>query len=250
MLRASLIAALCVVSFAPRAAACTLVGYADSGRYVGGDLATQIARKADTIQVVRVTARRLYRRTYSEGEWYLQFGQGDAPDNRPEFVNEYVYELAVAETLKGAAQAGSEYYENHPRILAYDAGEWRAFFIQHRAAAVIPEIFNALPDWLTTQPGHEGYAFTGGAAEGAGLGGGECNGPYFMEVGQTFVVFRDSMGRLYQSGMMASNRLSIDAEFRTEHGRHERLSFSLQALIPIHDDDPFVARLRSALPAR
>src|SRR5262249_7347849 len=139
---------------------------------------------------------------------------------------------------KGAAQAGSEYYENHPRILAYDAGEWRDFYRQHNATSLVPETFNALPDWLTTQPGHDGMAFTGGAEEGAGLGSGQCNAPYFIEVGQPFVVFRDSMGRLYQGGMMASNRLSIDAEFRTEHGRHERLSFSLQALIPIQDSDP------------
>jgi len=206
MLRPLLIAALCVVPFAPRADACTLVGYADSGRYVGGDLATQIARKADTIQLVRVTARHLYRRTYSEGESYLQFGPGEVPDNRPDFVNEYVYELAVVETLKGAAQAGSEYYENHPRILGYDAGEWRDFYRQHDATSLIPERFNALPDWLTTQPGHDGMAFTGGAEEGAGLGSGQCNGPYFIEVGQAFIVFRDSMGRLYQSGMMASKQ--------------------------------------------
>src|SRR5262249_50616296 len=155
----------------------TLIGYADSGRYVGGDLATQVARKADTIQVVRIAARHLYRRTYSEGESYLQVGPGQAPDNRPDFVNEYVYELAVVETLKGAAQAGSEYYENHPRILAYDAGEWRDFARQHNATWLVPETFNELPGWLTTQPGHDGMAFTGGAEEGAGLGSGQCNAP-------------------------------------------------------------------------
>lgn len=250
MIRTLLIAVLSAALFAPRADACSSASYADSGRYVGGDLATQIARNADTIQVVRVAANHLYRRTYSEGEWYLLFGQSDPPDNRPEFINEYVYELAVLETLKGAAQAGSEYYENEPRILAYDAGEWRAFHNQRGEAALIPETFNALPDWLAAHPGHDGYAFSGGAAEGAGLGGGGCNGPYFLEVGQTFVAFRDSMGRLYQSGAMASNGLSINAEFRTERGRRERVSFYLQALVPTYDDDPLLTRLRSALRER
>ena len=79
-------------------------------------------------------------------------------------------------------------------------------------------------------------------------GSGQCNGPYLIEVGETFVVFRDSIGRFYPSGMMATNALSIDAEFRTERGRRERTSFNMQTLVPsTGNDDSFLARLRSAL---
>src|SRR5262245_44583982 len=99
------------------AEACSEPAYADDGRYIGGDLVTQIARKADTIQIVRAAARHIVRRTYSEDDRYLRFGEAKVPDTWPEYIDEFVYELSVVETLKGGAQAASEYYEHHPRVL-------------------------------------------------------------------------------------------------------------------------------------
>ncbi|HYD86628.1 MAG TPA: hypothetical protein VEA80_04075 [Vitreimonas sp.] len=239
---APLTAAVTLAAVEP-AKACSLPAYEDDGRYVGGDLITQIARKADTIQIVRVTARHLVWRTYTEGEWYLRNGDTNVPDHEPEYVDQFVYALSVVETLKGATDTASFLYEQNPRILAYGATElFQAYGRQADAVASHP---NRLPDWLPERPGDNGTAFTGGATQEAGLGLGECNGPYFVDVGQTFIALRDNIGRLYPSS--GGFPLTIDAEFRSR-GLRERVSFNMQSLIPIRDNtDPLLTRLREAL---
>lgn len=229
------------------ASACSLPTYADDGRYVGGDLVAQIARKADTIQIVRATARHIVRRTYSEGDWYYRFGGTNVPDTWPEYIDEFVYELTVLETLKGGAQAAFDHYESDPRILAYGARELRGASRQESLATERTSP-NALPEGLLERPGHDGMAFTGGAQEGAGLGLGPCNGPYAIDVDQTFIALRDSMGRLYSGYGRWGPTLPIDVEFRSQSGKRERFAFNVQSLVPVEgDSDSFLTRLRDAL---
>lgn len=194
---------------------------------------------------VRTTARRLVWRTYTEGEWYFQHGNTNVPDHEPEYIDQFVYELSVVETLKGAPDTASFLYNNHPRVLAYGAAELFQAYARPGQADAVALHPNRLPEWLPERPGNDGFAFTGGAAQGAGLGLGECNGPYMLDVGQTFIAFRDNIGRLYPAS--GAFPLSIDAEFRSQ-GRWVRAGFNMQSLIPISDStDPFLVQLRQAL---
>lgn len=245
-----LLASACAFTLmvAEPAMACSLVSFADNGRYRGGDLVSQISAKADTIQIVRVTAKHLVRRTYTRGDWYLEFGDLDVPDHRPPFIDEFVFELSVVETLKNETPAGGVVYENSLRILGYD-GSALGRSLSDASAAIDTESHpNSLPIWLLDRPGDDGYAFIG-AAEGRGLGGGECASPYLLDVGQTLVALRDSMGRLYPAS--GTFPLAIDVEFVTERRRRERFAFNMQSLIPVSGpDDPFLTRLRQALTLR
>lgn len=224
------------------ATACSLAKFGDNGRYIGGDLPTQIATNANTIQVVKVTAKYLVRRTYSEGDWYLQSGDTDVPEGYPEYTDEFVFKLEPVETLK-AGQPVPDYLQD---------GDLR---IRGFSPAVLPETMppasrstiNDLPDWLPDRPGDEGYVFIG-ASEESGLGGGECARPYVLEVGQTLLALRDSIGRLYPAS--GAFPLKIETEFLAGR-RRERLTLNMQSLIPINGpEDAFVARLRQALAAR
>lgn len=230
------------------AAACSLVSYTNNGRYIGGDLTSQISTKADTIQIVRVTAKHLIRRTYSRGEWYLNFGDFDVPNDRPEFTDEFVFELSVVETLKDGPRPEEFLYESSPRILGYDRSALRDLIADASEDVDAQSHPNSLPIWLLDRPGDDGYAFIG-AAEGSGLGGGECFSPYMLDVGQTLVALRDSMGRLYPA--VGAFPLEIDVEFATGQRRNRRFALNMQSLVPVSGlDDPFVARLREALGSR
>ncbi len=224
------------------AQACSTPHYQDDGRYVGGDLATQIADRADTIQIVEITQRRIVRRTFTEGDWYRQHGDTDVPAHMPEYIDEFVFELTIVETLKNDTPPRDTIYENNLRISGYSLSELTSSMRQATPARHP----NSLPDWVLDRPGDQGMAF-GGAMEGAGLGFGSCNAPYLLDVGQRFVALRDSMGRLYR--MFGGYPLQIDAEFDAHPG--ERVSFNMQSLIPIESaDDAFLVRLRRALSAR
>lgn len=230
------------------AAACSLVSYSNNGRYIGGDLASQISTKADTIQIVRVTAKHLVRRTYSRGAWYVDFGDFDVPNDRPEFTDEFVFELSVVETLKDGPRPPEFLYENSPRILGYDRSAFRDLIADASEDVDTQSHPNSLPIWLLDRPGDHGYAFIG-AAEGSGLGGGECSSPYMLDVGQTLVALRDSMGRLYPAA--GAFPLEIDVEFATGQRRNRRFALNMQSLVPVSGpDDPFVGRLRQALARR
>ena len=243
-----LLACAMTLMVAEPAAACSLVNYADNGRYIGGDLTSQISTKADTIQIVRVTAKHLIRRTYSRGEWYLNFGDFDVPNDRPEFTDEFVFELSVVETLKDGPRPPEFLYENSPRILGYDRSALEDSSGDEPAELDPALHLNRLPVWLLERPGDGGYAFIG-AAEGSGLGGGECSSPYLLEVGQTLVALRDSLGRLYpDSGAFP---LKIDVEFATGQPGRRRFSLNMQSLVPVSGpDDPFLVRLREAIARR
>lgn len=219
------------------AEACSSIKYNDDGRYIGGDLVTQIARKADTIQIMRATARHTVTRTYALGEWYLNYGNADLPKWQPEYVDEFVYELTVVETLKGSASPADDVlYEQHPRILAYGANETR----RDRAAAGVPVegVFNALPEGIFDRPGHNGYPFRRAQERNEIFG--NCQSPYVIDVGQTFIALRDTSGRF--------RPLPIDVEFVTKADGPKRFTIDMQLLVPIiGDQDVFLVRLRSAL---
>lgn len=240
---ATMLASAGAASFGGPVAACSLISYADDGRYIGGDLVTQISAKAEMIQVVRVRAKHVVTRTYSLGSWYLDTGEFDVPDRYPEYVDQFVFELEVIETLKGGLASDQWVIERNPRILGYDAAVFGSG--AYPVTPLGPLHPNRLPDWLFDRPGEQGYAFIG-ASENSGLGGGECASPYFLEVGQTLVALRRSDGRLYPAN--GGFPLEIDVEFATADGRRGRHHLNMQSLVPITGtDDPFVVRLLEAI---
>lgn len=229
--------------FAEPVVACSLVQHADNGRYLGGGLVAQISAKAELIQIVRVRAKHVVTRTYSLGSWYLDTGETDVPDGYPDYVDQFVFELEIVDTLKGELDGPAWAIERNPRILGYDHSLFGS-----GAYPVAPSSSmhpNRLPDWLFDRPGDQGYAFIG-ANENSGLGGGECAAPYFLEVGQTLVALRRSDGRLYPTN--SAFPLEIDTEFAIGEGRQRRGHLNMQSLIPIiGSDDSFVVRLREAI---
>ena len=207
-----------LASGAPEASACSSVKFADNGRYVGGDLITQIARKANTIQIVTVTERYLVSRSYSLGWWYLSYGDTDLPPEFPEYRDEFAFKLEVVETLKMEADPDHPIYNSSLRIEGSDSvwGE------DIPAGAGDFDHPNRLPPWLLERPGDDGYAFAA-----ANPNGGTCAMGYVLEVGQQFLALRDSVGRLYPAS--GAFPLEIDAEFRWQAGRTERLRLNIRS---------------------
>lgn len=227
------------------AGACSLTQYRDSGRYVGGDLATQVAARAEMIQIVTVAARHTVTRTFSRGDFYLRFGDMELPDDYPEYIDFFAFELRPVETLKGAEPVDPLFFEHSLRVGGYDQTE---FPTNSREDDSEGRAFNSLPGWLFDRPGHDGFAFHG-ASEHSGLGGGPCNPPYALEVGQTLVALRMSDGQLYPAD--GAFPLGIDVEFRDGQNQRRRFQINMQSLVPISGaDDPFVVRLKAALAAQ
>lgn len=226
------------------ARACSLVHYADNGRYVGGDLATQIAAKTDLIQLVRVTEKRIVTRTYTLGSWYLQFGTTDIPEHQPEYIDRFVFTLEAVDTLKGALDEKPWLLEATPRVEGYDFSVFASS--DHSAVPEGDGLHpNRLPEWVLSRPADDGYAFIG-ASQDAGLGSGECFSPYFLEVGQVFIALRRSDGRLYPP--TGGFPLEIDVELVPERGSRRREALNMQSLIPVSGpEDPFLRVLQQRL---
>lgn len=225
------------------ARACSLQQYVDNGRYVGGGLIAQAAEKADLIQLVRVTQKRIVTRNYTLGGWYLQFGDTEMPAGQPEYVDHFVFTLESFDTLKGELEPEPWLLEDPIRVVGYD------FSLFGGAAYPVPLEGrghpNSLPEWLFERPADDGFAFIP-ASEDAGLGGGECASPYFLEVGQLFVALRMSDGRLYPSG--GGFPLEVAVELSTEGGGRRRETLIMQSLIPVGSvDDPIVLGFKQAI---
>lgn len=224
-----------------QARACSLVRYGDDGRYVGRPFLAQIVAEADTIQVVEVVRRYVVSRTYTAGERFLSFGEAETPEGWPDHTDEFAFELSVVETLKGGVPSSRMFYEDVLRVRGFGLEEIRA----SSPGLGVERHPNALPDWIFDRPANDGYLF-GPADQWAGLGGGECNPPYLLDVGQRLVAFRDSMGRLYPAD--GAFPLELDAVIRSIDGREHDIDITMQSLVPIAgSDDPFLVRLRSAL---
>lgn len=224
------------IALVSSAAACEYVRYADNGRYVGGNLITQIARKANTIQIVTVTEQHLVSRSYTRGWWFLNYGNTDVPPEFPEYTDYFAFRLDVVETLK--IEADDFPYNSVLRLEASDVSRWNEFADHENKELLHP---NQLPPWFIERPGDNGYAFVAEKWHGQ-----DCNIGYVLEVGQQFVALRDSSGRLYPaSGRRA---LELDVEFGSRTGQTEQFSLNMQSLIPISGpDDPFVLSLRAAI---
>ncbi|MFJ6024455.1 hypothetical protein ACIQC9_07665 [Brevundimonas sp. NPDC092305] len=225
------------------AAACSLVRYSDNGRYVGGNLVAQVAAKADLIQLVRVTEKRVVYRTYSLGRWYRDYGDTELPAGQPEYVDHFVFTLEAVDTLKGTLDSEPFLIEDPLRVVGYDSSTFGSgAYPTSREGESHP---NQLPTWVFDRPANAGYAFIG-ASEEAGLGSGECSLPYFVEVGQLFVALRMSDGRLYPPG--GGFPLELDVELARERGGRRRESLNMQSLIPVTSaDDPLIAQLRQSI---
>lgn len=230
---------------ASAAAACSLTKFADDGRYVGGGLIEQIATKAEHIEIVRVSRRYLVQRTYTQGQRFLTFGDPTVPSSFPEFTDFFVFELEPVEILKEGLAQNLGFDLEALRIGGYDTGVWGENSELTDESGSHP---NTLPLWLSERPGNDGYVFIGASEENS-LGSGECTTPYLLEVGQTFVALRDSLGRLYP--LSGAFPLKIDVEFGVHGQGADRFNFNMQSLIPISgSEDPFLTGLRRTLSAR
>ncbi|MFW2342547.1 hypothetical protein [Brevundimonas sp.] len=235
-------ASVALISSAPAAVACSLEQFHDNGRYVGGNLSTQVAQKADLIQLVRVTDKRIVSRSYTSGSNYLQFGRAELAEDEPEYIDWFVFTLEAVDTLKGSLEPEPWLIEDPLRVGGYDFSLIESYDPSSARIGLHP---NRLPEWLFDRPADDGYAFMP-ASERSGLGGGECSSPYFLEVGQMFVALRMSDGRLYPAD--GGFPLRIEADFRSDSGRTERVPINMQSLIPISGpDDPIVQSLRAAI---
>lgn len=227
------------------ARACSLTHYADDGRYVGGDLIAQVAAKAGLIQLVRVTQKRIVTRSYTVGQWYLDFGDTELPADRPEHIDHFVFTLESFETLKGQLDEEPWRLEDPLRVVGYDFSLFGG--LAYPVSLDGQQHPNSLPNWVFDRPANGGFAFIS-ASEDAGLGSGECARPYFLEVGQLFIALRMSDGRLYPPS--GGFPLEIDVDLSTEGGGRRRETLIMQSLIPIAStDDPLVSQLRLAVAA-
>ncbi|MBX9575145.1 MAG: hypothetical protein K2X07_05860 [Caulobacteraceae bacterium] len=225
------------------ARACSKQHYSDDGRYVGGNLIAQVVGQAELIQLVRVTQKRIVTRSYTLGDWYLQFGDTEMPAGMPEYIDHFVFTLEAVNTFKGELVAEPWLIEDPLRVVGYDfsplADEASPGLLEERPHP------NSLPEWVFERPASQGFAFSP-ASEGAGLGLGECSPPYFMEVDQLFVALRRSDGRLYPAS--GAFPLEIEVELSTGGGGRRRETLVMQSLIPVSSpDDPLVANVRRAL---
>lgn len=245
--------------------ACVPATFSDAGRYIGGDLPTQIASKAATIQVVRATGRHLISRTDNMAERFAVTGEWP---NESEYApawaegryrETYVYEFRVVETLKGGAFRPSGW--DHADILRIRA---RPFEEEHssdiRAAYQRPWIFplsrlDAPGDPFADRPpgaqrpaSESTYASFPLDLAPAG-GGDDCVPEFRLAIGDSYLVLRDEDGRPYFARNEDYRRvggLPIEAQFGDNPGTH--ITFYAPALVRIDGPrDPYLARVRAAL---
>lgn len=219
-------------------AACEYQRFPDNGRYVGGNLISQIARKADTIQIVVVTEQYLVNRSYTRGWWFMNWGSTDVPPEFPAYSDEFAFGLEVTETLKMEADPDRFPYQSGIRVHGSDTNGWDEEIDPRSENFLHP---NHLPSWFLERPGNNGYAFVAESWYDR-----DCAIGYVLEVGQQFIALRDSSGRLYPAS--GAFPLEIDVEFGSRSGRPEQFPLNMQSLIPISGpDDPLVTSLRAAI---
>ncbi|MBL8536757.1 MAG: hypothetical protein JNM59_05080 [Hyphomonadaceae bacterium] len=227
------------------ARACTPVRWPDNGRYVGGDLATQIAATAGTIQLVRARERHLLARFDNRVEYLQRFGEWPeergigAPRTRYRQV--YLYVFDVVETLKGH-DVFDDFHSRGPlRIAAYASEDERQPGAREWASR--PWIDES----LLSAPGIE--RIVGLPAPQPAEAPAACEPHVAVELGALYVVLRSETGRVYfRRDGGDEGGLPINVAF----GR-STASFAIDAPAIARVSgagDPYVTALRSALARR
>jgi hypothetical protein len=223
---------------------CTPVRWPDNGRYVGGDLAAQIAANAGTIQLVRARERHLLARFDSRVEYLQRFGewpeeQIGTPSTRYRQV--YLYLFDVVETLKGQ-DVFDDFYSSGPlRIAAYASEDERVPGAREWASR--PWIETS----LLSAPGIG--RFVGLPAPQPAETPSICEPHVAVELGAYYVVLRSENGRVYfRRDGGDEGGLPINVAF----GRStESFAIDAPAIARVSGaDDPYVTALRSALERR
>jgi len=265
-MRALGIAISALAVFVTSADACIPLVLRDQGRYVGGDLAEQIARKAATIQIVRATERHLLSRTdrsaeafYASGEWpdESEYEPMWAP-GRYRYV--YVYVFEVIETLKGGEFQRDVVDQGLLRIMSEPLEEEHSSDI--RDVFERPWIFplsrldvpgarldpDVPPGATIRNRGALKYAALPMDYRPAGQGG-DCTGEFRLAIGDTYVVLRNEHGRPYFAGAgpELGGGLPIEAQFG-DGTATQKMTLHAPALVRLSGpDDQYLIRLRDAL---
>lgn len=193
----------------------------DGGRYVGGDLAAQIADRAVTVQLVRVAHRMPMGGEHEGAVIAFQFH-------------------VIATLARG--WGSSSLYRNLPgdfSLAAFERPHSRQAEVWLRADAL-------------DRPGSsEGYLQLGAPAP-ANLSGHRCGWPMEIALGEEFIALRDTRGGLYaftgRVGDQSAPPLLIDFVYSpTQRAIH---SLDAPPLIRIEGQrDPIYLRIRDALAA-
>ncbi len=243
-----LIALLVASSVTPdEARACSPARWPDNGRYVGGDLATQIAAKADTIQLVRVRERHLLSRIDNRVEYFQRVGrwpdERDIGVPRARYRQVYLYLFDVVESLKGRDIFDHRYAGDPIRITAYAAEEadepgarwWASQPWVSESLLSAPGIshMNALP---VPQP-----------AEGLDT----CQPRVLLELGAYYLVLRDRTGRVYfrhEFGALYNNEDDGGLSVTVAVGQSTPFTIDAPPIAHVSGaDDPYVTALRAAV---
>jgi hypothetical protein len=221
---------------APDASACSLATvFRDGGRYVGGDLVTQIAERAHTIQLVRAVHR-------------MPIGADQGGEHT------YAFQFEVVATLVHQDTFWPWDRQPVPGAFSLDGYESLRSLLTPNGFRTMDEVEIWLPRDALDQPGTlDGYLQLHAPGP-VHLNRGSCGWPMRVELGEQFVALRDASGRLYAFpdwGVSSENAqpnqpLRIRFAYAPDSGVVE--STASPPLIRIESrHDPILARLRNAL---
>ncbi len=213
--------------------ACVPLTYADDVRYVGGDLAEQIAREAHTIQVVEVRSRHLLSRHFSSAEIFWNRGQRPNPSAAERYRDIYVFELFPVETLKGGVDTSTP-IRARGLDLSDDPMLWQSF--------------GGMVELILDEPAPERRVIRPVAVD--PYENTPCDFALALHLGERYLVLRDEAGRVlvpYRQAEEWIGALSIDLEnVRTG----ERYTAEAPGVMSVSTAPEFLARVRAALQAR
>lgn len=236
-MRIAAAAALVAMLLTPSAWACSMSPvFRDGGRYLGGDLVTQIAERAQTIQIVRA----VHRMPISVGS--------------PRSERVYAFQFDVVATLAQRSPGPS------PGPFSLDGYE-RVRSVPTRDGFRTPDPGEVwLPPEAVDRPGDaDGYRRLQIPGP-EHLSRGSCDLPMYVELGEEFVVLRQADGQLY-----AFDRFAIPGEDDEQGAEPLPIYFSYMPISRSIDpttgemipapplvriesrDDAFLVRLRAAL---
>ena len=229
MRKVLILAAAIAAMWTVPAIACTPIRFEGRFTYEGGDLATQLARRANTIQIVRVTSIGAEPLDLPQRDWLY-----DTPPR--------AFTLTVEETLAARSEP--------PRTLTAYGYDDALASVQVNDAPFegVEEAFVAHPrGWLNVGALTDPAIL--GAPDEAGSGA-PCSWRPQLRVGDLYVALSDGHGALYHTiGRGALNADDPNA-FRVsvERDGGERAVWPAPSLIRVvGSSDSFVVRLREAI---